>query len=484
MKKFAIIIASLLIALPALAQSQAGQAFIHDPSTIALSNGKYFTFGTGGGGMISNDGYHWYRGPQEIQPHRCAAPDIIKIGDRYLVVHGASGGGLGGRHKASIYTKWTKSLDPESPDFGYTEPVEVAWSGDDEDCDAIDPSFLLDPTTGRLWLTYGTYFGFIRLVALDPKTGARVPGNEPLNIAIDCEATDLIYRNGWYYLLGTHGTCCDGANSTYNIVCGRSREVTGPYLDNMGRDMIKGGGKMVLNAWGRVQGPGHFGRYIEDCGVEKMSCHFEADLDLGGFSTLCILPLRWVNDWPVAGEPTPVGSMEIESVRRGYSLELAVDFTRIERRMRWFGMNEDTKIEPLPSQKLEDVIGTWPAGEIGVRCGDYISRPHQRWTITPLPDQDGFLGGAYCKITIEGTNRALAATADAELIAVPEFTGAPEQLWRIEQCIDGTWRISPKAVPGHEGEKLYLVSVADSTPALGAWDFNSDNSKWIFRDIR
>ena len=48
-------------------------------------------------------------------------------------------------------------------------------------------------------------------------------GNKPINMAIDCEATDLIYRDGWYYLLGTHGTCCDGANSTYNIRVGRSK---------------------------------------------------------------------------------------------------------------------------------------------------------------------------------------------------------------------------------------------------------------------
>ena len=30
-----------------------------------------------------------------------------------------------------------------------------------------------------------------------------------------------MYRDGWYYPLGTHGTCCDGVNpSTYNIVVG------------------------------------------------------------------------------------------------------------------------------------------------------------------------------------------------------------------------------------------------------------------------
>ncbi len=111
------------------------------------------------------------------------------------------------------------------------------------------------------------------MVELDPKTGKRVEGNKARNIAIDCEATDLMYQDGWYYLLGTHGTCCDGPNSTYNIVVGRSRKVTGPYLDNMGRDMLKGGGKMVVAAGDRLIGPGHFGRMAIGDGVQKMSCH-------------------------------------------------------------------------------------------------------------------------------------------------------------------------------------------------------------------
>lgn len=85
------------------------------------------------------------------------------------------------------------------------------------------------------------------------------------------------------------------------------------------------------------------------------------------------------------------------------------------------------------------------------------------------------------QIVIEGTNRALTATADAEVSTVPEFTGAPEQLWRIEQLIDGTYRIMPKKVPGTD-EELVLVSVGDSTPSLGKFDMNSDNSKWNFRD--
>ncbi len=477
----AVLASLLLLGGTAYAQSstsRSGKPFIHDPSTIMYCDGKYYTFGTGGGGLISEDGWLWNKGA--VRPGGGAAPDAIKIGDRYLIAYSATGGGLGGGHAGKVLTMWNKTLDPDSPDFKYSDPIEVAHSLDDEDCDAIDAGLLLDPTDGRLYLSYGTYFGFIRLVELDPATGARVEGNEPVNIAIDCEATTLMYRNGWYYLLGTHGTCCDGANSTYNIVVGRSRKVTGPYLDNMGRDMLKGGGKMVLAAHGRVTGPGHFGRYIEEEGVEKMSCHFEADLDRSGRSVLGIRPLLWVNDWPVAGELFRDGTYEIESVRRGYALELAVDFNRMPGGMRGFWMKDDEPEVVVEDQKLSDVEGGWPEGEIDIRIGDYMFRPHQKWTVAAVPDAGGYLGAPYYKITIEGTRRALAATADAEVVAVPEFTGAPEQLWRIERLTDGTYRIMPKRVPGRD-EQYALISIGDSTPTLGRFDASSDNSKWNFR---
>lgn len=456
-------------------EAQVGKPFIHDPSTIMESEGKYYTFGTGGGGLISEDGWSWQGGA--VRPGRGAAPDAIKIGDRYLVVYGATGGGLGGGHNGRILTMWNKTLDPTSPDFKYTDPILVAQSDGVEDNDAIDPGLLLDPNTGRLWCSYGTYFGFIRLIELDPETGERVEGNEAIDIAIDCEATDLEYRDGWYYLFGTHGTCCDGPNSTYNIVVGRSREITGPYLDNMGREMLKGGGKMLLAAREKLIGPGHFGRVILEDGVEKMSCHYEADLNQGGLSVLGIRPLLWEDGWPVAGDNFKDGTYKIESERRGYSLELAVDFVRMPGRIRRFNHDNDEPIHPIPAQQLSDVIDSWPAGNIEVRIGDYMVRPHQRWTITSVPEAGGYLGGPYYKITIADTDRALAATADAEVTTVPAFTGAAEQLWRIDQLTDGTYRIMPKLIP-NSTEQLVLVSSGDSTPTLAKFDMKSDNSKW------
>ena len=463
--------------ISAAASAQEGKPWIHDPSTIMECDGKYYTFGTGGGGLISEDGWNWYGGA--VRPGGGAAPDAMKIGERYLIAYSATGGGLGGGHAGRVLTMWNKTLDPTSPDFAYTEAIEIASSEVDEDCDAIDAGLFMDPETGRLWCTYGTYFGFIRIVELDPRTGARVEGNEPVNIAIDCEATTIIYRNGWYYLLGTHGTCCDGVNSTYNIVVGRSRSVTGPFIDNVGRDMLAGGGKMVIDGEDRQFGAGHFGRYIEDNGVEKRSFHWEADLDRSGRSVLAIRPLVWVNDWPVAGDAFKEGTYEISSVRRGYALEMAVDFVRqqIERHSWW--TNPDEPIVTYPNQTLEEVVGTWPEGQVDARIGDWMNRPHQRWSITAIPEAGGYLGGRYYKIQIEGTERTLTAVEGAEVAIAASYTGAPEQLWRIEQLIDGSYRIIPKAVPGCDCQYV-LTSIADSTPTLAMWNFDSDNCKWNF----
>ncbi len=476
MKRMHISITALLAVFFQIAYAQIGRPFIHDPSTIVECDGKYYTFGTGGGGLISADGWTWYGGA--VRPGGGAAPDAIKIGDRYLVIYGATGGSS--NHKGAILTMWNKTLDPTSPDFNYSEPIVVATSDGYEENDAIDPGVMLDPNTGRLWLTYGTYFGFTRLIELDPITGKLKEGNKPVDVAIVCEASTLMYRDGWYYLLATHGSCCDGANSTYNVVVGRSKQITGPYLDNVGRSMLEGGGKMVVATRGNLIGPGHFGHIKLEKGVEKMSLHYEADLEQGGRSVLGILPLVWKDGWPVAGEKFKEGTYEIESVRRGYALELAVDFTRMPGGPRGFGQPNNEPVKPVPPQQLADVIKNWPTGTINLRIGDYMSRPHQQWTITDAPDTTGYLGGPYYKIVLAGTDRTLAATADAEVITVPAFTGAPEQLWRIDQLTDGTYRIMPKIVP-NSGKKLALVSSGDSTPTLAEFDFNSDNCKWNFR---
>ena len=59
-----------------------GQIQIHDPSTIALCDGKFYTYGTGGTTLVSDDGWTWRRGvtpaprngPRHHSPRRPLLP--------------------------------------------------------------------------------------------------------------------------------------------------------------------------------------------------------------------------------------------------------------------------------------------------------------------------------------------------------------------------------------------------------------------------
>jgi len=251
----------------------------------------------------------------------------------------------------------------------------------------------------------------------------------------------------------------------------------------MGVDMLKGGGKMVVAASGRHIGPGHFGRMILGDDVEKFSCHYEADLDKGGRSVLDIRPLLWVDGWPVGGDNFKDGTYEIQSQRSGFALELAVDSVSMGGRGGFGGFGGRAPTGPVTSIPLPDVatVSTnWPGGDIGLRIGDYMLRPHQKWAITTVTNAGGYLGSPYFKITIAGTDRALAATEGAEVVTVPTFTGEPEQLWQIDQLTDGTYRVKPKSVPGST-EQWVLTAVGESTPTLAKFNTNSDKSRWNFR---
>lgn len=485
-----------------------GQVQIHDPSTLVPCHGSFYTYGTGGTCLVSEDGWTWRRGV--TPPRRGMAPDIIQVGDRYLMYVARN---VGAQPRADINLVWSRSLDTNSPAYKWEEAGVVVGSDGVEDCNAIDPGLLLDPTDGRLWMVYGSYFGFIRLVELDPTSGLRkTPGEAPLNVAINCEAAILIHEAGWYYLLATHGSCCRGADSGYNIRMGRSRKVSGPYLDHEGVDMIRGGGKLFAGSSGRVIGPGHFGRIRLGDAVEKFSCHYEADLDRGGASVLDIRPLLWVDGWPVAGENLRDGTYQIQSARTGTSLEVAVEGMpvggRRERRGGGPGAGGPGPGgggpgaggpgpggggappgggglfggigRPIPDQDVAQVSTNWPAGEIPLRMGNYLCQAQQKWSITAVTNAGGSFGSPYFKITVANTDRALVATGHEELVVAPAFTGAPEQLWRIDQLTDGSWRLMPKSVPGRNDPPA-LSAVGASFATLSAFDPGSSKHRWILK---
>jgi arabinan endo-1,5-alpha-L-arabinosidase len=49
--------------------------------------------------------------------------------------------------------------------------------------------------------------------------------------SIGAEPSVIMFHDGWYYLLVADGACCAGANASCNIRIGRSRKITGPFVE-------------------------------------------------------------------------------------------------------------------------------------------------------------------------------------------------------------------------------------------------------------
>lgn len=134
---------------------------------------------------------------------------------------------------------------------------------------AEDPHSFIDPATGQPWLTFGGWYkndqygnhSGIWMVSVD-STGR--PNSTPIHIAENAgpiiEGSDLIEDDStgtpYYYLFFSHGTCCDGFASTYDVRVGRSTSPTGPFYDKSGVNLLQGGGTVVLAGHDYVVGPG------------------------------------------------------------------------------------------------------------------------------------------------------------------------------------------------------------------------------------
>jgi arabinan endo-1,5-alpha-L-arabinosidase len=134
----------------------------------------------------------------------------------------------------------------------------------------------------------------------------------------------------------------------------------------------------------------------------------------------------------------------------------------------------------IPPQDVEQVSTNWPGGNIDIRMANYQCQAQQKWAVTPAVDAGGYPGSPYFTITIAGTNRTLAVGEDGELVTLPAFTGGYEQLWRLDQLSDGTWRIMPKFA-SDAGQSLAVSAIGSSFATLAKFDPSSDKQRWLFK---
>ncbi|MDR6194048.1 arabinan endo-1,5-alpha-L-arabinosidase [Siphonobacter sp. SORGH_AS_0500] len=301
----------LVLPLKMFAQDPAS----HDPSTIINDAGKYYFFSTGHGITVqtSTDLKNWQQAESVFKKGSWPewvntsvpgfkghfwAPDVLKMNGKYYLYYSCS---TFGSSTSAIGLATNVTLDQKSPDYQWQDEGMVIESKDRKGFNAIDPSLLQD-TDGRVYLTYGSFFGGIGTVELDASTGKIKDGASVTRVAggnaSDWEAACLTKEGNYYYLFVNNGQCCKGVNSTYYIVVGRSEHPLGPFLDAEGKDLTKGGGTLVLRTSGRYIGPGHVGLLKEK---KQVSIHYY-DAEDNGKSKQKRLSLSYKKGWPILTE--------------------------------------------------------------------------------------------------------------------------------------------------------------------------------------
>ncbi len=289
---------------------------IHDPVMIKEED-TYYLLGTGRGITVwsSKDMENWQREkPVFEQPPKWAAdtipgfkghiwaPDIHYHKGLYYVYYSVS---VFGKNTSAIGVATNTTLNAASPAYKWTDHGRVIQSYPRvTDWNAIDAN-IVEAANGDAYMSFGSFWGGLQLVKLSAdrlsidardnsikKIASRSPGRENA-----IEAPFIFKKNGYYYLFASIDYCCKGVNSTYKIIVGRSINVAGPYTDKEGKDMVTGGGTIVLQGNNRWHGVGHNAVVLLN-NTDYLVFH-GYDGEQNGKSKLHIKKIEWDNEgWP------------------------------------------------------------------------------------------------------------------------------------------------------------------------------------------
>lgn len=279
-----------------------GDTFSHDP-TLYEENGIWYQYFTADwiGSKQSNNGRNWRDTGQVLpgefawwrnyvpdwEPANVWAPEVDRYGDRVWMWYSVST--FGSRVSAIGLLSASTAAAGDWRDEG----VAIS-SNNSNNYNAIDADLAVDEY-GDPWMTFGSWNSGIKVTRLDPLS--MKPVGQLYSIASKAggiEAPDVIYRQGYYYLFVSLGKCCDGVNSTYHIVYGRSEKITGPYVDKNGVDMLSGGGSLLDGGNDVWIGPGG-----QDIINTNLIIRHAYPASQNQFAAVLISALNWDSEgWP------------------------------------------------------------------------------------------------------------------------------------------------------------------------------------------
>ncbi|MFL6631205.1 MAG: family 43 glycosylhydrolase [Massilia sp.] len=271
----------------------------HDPGTITRDGDTYFNFTTGTGiwYSTSKDLKTWAAGPAPVFATPPAwvtqkvpnfsgsywAPDVIQMNGYYYLYYSVS---TFGTSSSAIGVARSASLkNPSWQDLG----IVVQSYGGSAEINAIDPALFRDHD-GKVYLSYGSFFGGIGLAEIDQSTGKLAGSVTTIwgGSGRDIEAPYITRDGGYYYLFVNRGSCCHGVDSTYYVEVQRATNIRGPYS----------GTRTILPVTdGKYRGPGHIADLRQD-GCHFVSTHYY-DLSDNGNAKLDIQRMTYSAGWPV-----------------------------------------------------------------------------------------------------------------------------------------------------------------------------------------
>jgi arabinan endo-1,5-alpha-L-arabinosidase len=309
---FACMLLATRVTSSAASWALAGNLGAHDP-TIIQEGSTWWVFSTGPGLQVkySPDGLNWTQGVQifakelpwwrtyapTMGQNDIWAPDIHFLAGRYWCYYCVSE--FGTNNSAIGLVSCSSIALGDWRDDG----VVLSSESGAQTFNALDPDLVLD-AAGNPWIVFGSFFDGIHVVPLDRST--MKPTGTMTSIAArpnGIEGTNIVYRDGYYYLFASIDKCCLGVNSTYKISVGRSAAITGLYADESGAAMLTGGGTVIDSSGSRWIGPGGESVYHDNGGGWIIVFH-AYDAENNGNPTLQISDLYWDPDgWPTFTQP-------------------------------------------------------------------------------------------------------------------------------------------------------------------------------------